>query len=120
MTIRTIALSFALAVAALAAPPAASTALACGGYSSSPEMIFSRAATDLVATRWGVTRDKVQVLDVELGDGETAMVDVRILNGEKSAFRRRYVVAYTQHGFRVKPTAVAYVERLTKDGWARA
>jgi hypothetical protein len=95
MIIRTVALSIALA---LAVPPAA---LACGTWGPTEEA-FGQHAAHLIAQRWRVTPNRVEVADVKLQDGESAVVDVRIWRGGNYMFRRRYVVMHDEHGYRVK------------------
>jgi hypothetical protein len=119
MNIRTIALSLALSAAALLAPPAISTARACGGYMT-PEMLMSWAAEEQISTRWGVGRDKIDILEVALQDDGTAEVDVRIRTGKTQAIGRRYKVSRGPRGYRVAVTPVAWVERLTNEGWRHA
>ncbi len=119
MNIRTIMLSIALATAAIAAPPAISTARACGGYMSA-EMFMGREVARQIAPRWGVARDQIDVLAVEIQPDGSAEVDVRIRTGKQQAIGRRYAVSISDRGYRVTATPLAWVERLTKDGWAHA
>jgi hypothetical protein len=121
MTLRTVLFSLVLAASAVAAPPALGTALACGGYATSPEEKVSFAVSSHIVQNAHKGWDEVEIVSVSFRDDGSAWVSARIRQGERRAMRRGFVATRAKgRRWDVTQTYTAWAERLTQHGWVHA